>query len=97
MGLEATFHSPTSGYTSQSFGQMDDGSFTCVTHDMSAEELMWLTLYSDPDDVEGIVWEGNLGSTWTSRANGNLASPRMQMMGRPIGFRVWSGDGGTDN
>lgn len=69
----------------------------CEAHDMSMEELMYLTIFADSNDAEGIVWEGNFGSTWVSRANGNVSSPREQMGGRPIGFRVWMGEGGMPN
>lgn len=69
----------------------------CEAHDMSLEELMWLTIYADSNDAEGIVWEGNFGSTWVSRANGNVSSGRLRMGGRPIGFRVWMGEGGMPN
>ena len=55
---------------------------------------MYLTIYSDSNDVEGMIWEGNFGSTWTGRANGDNPSSKMKMLGRPIGFRVWKGNGG---
>lgn len=64
---------------------------------MSLEELMYLRIYSDSNDVEGIVWWGEQGTEWVSRANGNNDSPKEQMGGRPIGFRVWMGDGGREN
>ena len=98
-GFEATIYSPTSGYSTQQFGTMDgtDPDTYCEAHDMSMEELMYLTIFADSNDAEGIVWEGNFGSTWVSRANGNVSSPREQMGGRPIGFRVWMGEGGMPN
>lgn len=74
-----------------------DPDTVCETQDMSMEELMWLTIFADSNDAEGIIWEGHLGSVWTSRANGNVGSPRLRMGGRPIGFRVWMGDGGMEN
>ena len=74
-----------------------DRDTVCEAQDMSAEELMYLTIYADSNDAEGIVWEGNFGTVWTSRANGNVSSPKEQMGGRPIGFRVWMGDGGMPN
>ena len=58
---------------------------------------MYLTIYSDSNDVEGMIWEGNFGSTWTGRANGDNTSSKMKMLGRPIGFRVWKGNGGVNN
>ena len=63
----------------------------CEYHDMSNEELMYLSIYSDSNDVEGIVWWGHLGTEWISRANGDSFSPKEQVSGRPIGFRVWLG------
>ena len=53
---------------------------------------MYNRIFSDTNDVEGIIWWGNGGTQWDSRANGNLDSPIERMGGRPIGFRVWSGD-----
>ena len=64
---------------------------------MENEELMWLKIYADSNDAEGIIWWGHLGTEWISRANGELASPKEQMGGRPIGFRVWMGKGGREN
>ena len=58
---------------------------------------MFLQVFADDNDVEGVVWEGNQGTEWISRANGNIALPKEQMQGRPIGFRVWMGKGGKDN
>jgi len=75
----------------------DDDDTLCEAQDMSMEELMFLTIYADRNDAEGIVWEGDAGTIWTSRANGDVGSPREQMQGRPIGFRVWMGKGGMDN
>lgn len=59
---------------------------------MSNEELMYNRIFSDSNDVEGIIWWGNGGTQWDSRANGNLDSPIERMGGRPIGFRVQHGD-----
>ena len=42
----------------------------CEAFSMGLEELMWLTIYFDNNDAEGMVWEGHLGSIWASRANG---------------------------
>lgn len=63
----------------------------CDTRDVSLEELMYFTIYSDRNDIEGIVFEGNKGTSWSLRANGAL-SERFRMKGRPVGFRVWEGD-----
>ena len=49
----------------------------CETFNMGLEELMWLTLYSDTNDVEGMIWEGNFGSSWIARANGANPSSKM--------------------
>ena len=57
---------------------------------------MYLTLFSDSNDIEGFLWEVNFGSAWMGKADGLDASPKMQMLGRPIGFRVWKGTGGGD-
>lgn len=64
---------------------------------MSAEELMYLTIFADNNDVEGITWTGNFGTEWVSRANGQEQSPVLRLEGRPIGFRVWMGEGGKEN
>ena len=48
----------------------------CEYHDMQGEELMYVEIYSDSNDVEGIVWWGNKGSEWVSRANGEKSSGR---------------------
>ena len=42
----------------------------CETHNIGQEELMWMTIYFDSNDAEGIVWEGEKGSKWISHANG---------------------------
>jgi hypothetical protein len=49
----------------------------CETFSMGLEELMYLTLYSDVNDVEGMIWEGNFGSNWIGRANGSGSSSKM--------------------
>ena len=77
-GFEATIYSPLTGYSTQTFGTMDnyaiDDDTYCEVHDVSNEELMYLTIYADYNDMEGFVWEGNQGTTWTSRANGEDTS-----------------------
>ena len=94
-GFEVGITSPTSGYSSRVFGTVDDNEFgtICNTVDTSNEELMFVTIFADLNDVEGMIWEGNFGTTWTMRANGE-ENERRQMGGRPIGFRVYMGDGG---
>ena len=61
------------------------------------EEIVYFTVYSDINDVEGIVFEGYDGTEWSFKANGNEASPKEKLLGRPIGFRAWIGDGGIPN
>lgn len=61
------------------------------------EELMYVTIYSDENDAEGIVFEGYLGTEYSYRANGKEFSPKERLGGRPIGFRVWQGDGAIAN
>ena len=58
---------------------------------------MYFTVYSDINDVEGIVFEGYDGTEWSFGANGEEKSPKERLGGRPIGFRVWTGDGGIPN
>lgn len=58
------------------------------------EELMYFTVFYDINDVEGILLEGYAGTEYIYRANGMESSPRLRLGGRPIGFRVWQGDGG---
>lgn len=98
-GFEVGITSPTSGYSFQTFGTVNgtDPDTVCETQYMGLEELMYLTIFVDSNDVEGMIWEGNFGTTWTQRANGNKPSPKMNLGGRPIGFRVWMGDGGMEN
>ena len=58
---------------------------------------MWFTVFYDINDVEGILFEGHQGTEYSFRANGEEASPKLQMKGRPIGFRSWIGEGGIAN
>ena len=74
----------------------DEDTF-CDTFDMSMEELMYLIIYADSNDAEGMTWTGDKGTTWIARANGEAQSPNERMKGRPIGFRVWMGQGGKEN
>ena len=59
------------------------------------EEIMYATIYSDTNDVEGFIFEGYLGSPYVFRANGADHSPKFRLGGRPIGFKVGEGLGGT--
>ena len=63
---------------------------------MGAEEIVDIVIYSDSNDVEGLVFKGHLGTTWTMRANGKKFT-EFKMLGRPIGFGMYMGKGGTDN
>ena len=56
---------------------------------------MYVTVYSDSNDIEGLVLEGHLGTEYVMRANGLQSSPKFQMAGRPIGFGIYMGTGGT--
>lgn len=42
----------------------------CEYHDMTLEELMYVEIYADSNDAEGIVWWGHKDTEWVSRANG---------------------------
>jgi hypothetical protein len=57
-------------------------------------DILYFTLYKDWNDIEGFIFEDYLGNTYTMRADGNSASPKFKMAGRPVGFRVWVGWGG---
>ena len=56
------------------------------------EELKYFTIYSDINDIEGFVFEGQSGKEYSFRANGEESSEKYRLGGRPIGFRVWSGN-----
>ena len=58
---------------------------------------MYVEIFSDSNDIEGMILTGHLGTIWTMRANGARSSPVFQMAGRPIGFGMYMGYGGTDN
>ena len=93
-GFRAEIYSPTSGTQYQDFGVMPTpgGLNKCVGADIViSEELMYVTIYSDINDAEGIVFEGYKGTEYSYRANGNELSPKERLGGRPIGFRVWQG------
>lgn len=91
-GFEVGITSPVSGYQFQTFGTVNGtaNDETCITYDLSQEELMFSTIFADSNDMEGLIFEGNGGTTWTMRANGKT-NQRFQLEGRPIGFRVWMG------
>lgn len=70
----------------------------CEGADISIdEELMFVSIYSDINDAEGIIFESWKGTEYAYRANGQELSDRARLGGRPIGFRVKLGLGGTDN
>ena len=75
---------------------MDSSGNECVYIAITSE-IMYLTVYSDINDIEGLVFEGYDTTQWNFRANGLNSSPKYRMGGRPIGFRVWSGPGGVPN
>ena len=52
------------------------------------EELMYVSIYSDINDAEGIVFKSWLGTEYSYRANGEELSDEARLGGRPIGFRV---------
>ena len=56
---------------------------------------MYATIYADSNDIEGWIFEGYLGTQYTFRANGDDPSDKFRMGGRPIGFYVNEGRGGT--
>lgn len=96
-GFSVEVTSQTQSYNFDYGTVVDPGEFffTCETVDMSNDELMFVTIFADDNDVEGFIWEGYSGTTWTMRANGE-ENERRQMGGRPIGFRVAIGEGGLD-
>ena len=95
-GFRPEIYSPTSGTQYQTFGVMDAPGDQCYGLSIT-EEIMYFTVYSDVNDAEGIVFEGYEGTEWSFRANGNEFSPKERLGGRPIGFRVWQGEGGISN
>ena len=95
-GFSVSISSPTSGISSQTFGFMDLPGNECITVPITSE-IMYLTVYSDLNDIEGLIFEGYDTTKWTLRGNGLDFSPKFRMGGRPIGFRVWSGPGGVAN
>ena len=56
-GFEVGITSPISGYSKQTFGTVNgtDSDTVCETFDFGAE-LMFLQVFADWNDVEGIVW-----------------------------------------
>ena len=95
-GFRPEIFSPTSGTSFQTFGTMDQPGDNCFQVSIT-EEIMFLTVYSDINDSEGFVFEDYTGTEFEFRANGNEASPKERLGGRPIGFRVWMGQGGQEN
>ncbi len=67
-----------------------DPETVCESVDVSQEELMYVSIFSDENDIEGLMIEGNKGTNFTMRANGEI-SDRFRMKGRPVGFRVMEG------
>ena len=58
---------------------------------------MYIEIYSDTNDIEGLVIYGNKGAVWTMRANGDKNINKFRMGGRPLGFGIYMGKGGTNN
>ena len=58
---------------------------------------MFLTVFADSNDVEGLIFEDYATTQFVARANGELTSGRQQLGGRPICFRVTMGEGGRPN
>ena len=70
----------------------------CEGADLSIdEELMYVSIYSDINDAEGIVFKSWLGTEYSYRANGEELSNEERLGGRPIGFRVLQGFGGVED
>ena len=97
-GFRPEIYSPTSGTRHQTFGVMGapDPNDKCFKLSID-EEIMYFTVFSDINDVEGILLEGYEGTEWSFRANGEESSPKERLGGRPIGFRVWQGEGGISD
>ena len=97
LSFEATFYSPSAGFQSHEYGVLNDQEDDCYSQDFGTEELMFLLIYFDSNDVEGMNWTGNGGTEWKSKADGTSAAPLLRMKGRPIGFRVTMGNGGSSD
>ena len=92
-GWVATYESD-SGIKTQLFGQVNAPGDFCATIAID-EEVMYAEIFSDTNDTEGWIFTGYLGTVWTFRANGADSSPVFRLGGRPIGFKVNEGVGGT--
>lgn len=68
----------TGGNVEQVFGTLQPGGnpLTQCFDVPITEEIMYVTIYSDFNDVEGIVMEGHNGTEYVMRANGNNVSPK---------------------
>ena len=62
----------SSGTFLQTYGTLDSSNSLnkCEEFDID-EEIMFIEIYSDKNDVEGLVFYGNKGAVWTMRANGD--------------------------
>ena len=94
-GFRATLEADT-GTFYQQYGTLDSPGDTCEEVIID-EEIMYVEIFSDSNDVEGMILTGHLGTIYTLRANGKRSSPTFRMPGRPIGFGMFMGYGGTDN
>jgi len=102
-GFRTTLEADT-GTFYQSYGTLvdpvsyltDNENHFCEYFDI-LEEIMYIEIYSDSNDCEGMVLFGHEGTVYSMRANGASSSPKFRMEGRPIGFGMYMGYGGTDN
>ena len=93
-GFEIGIVSPVSGYSQLTYNQVNntsDDDLFCETVYLNTEEIRYLQLYSDSNDVEGMIWTGHLGTVWEFVGDGNDKLPAEQMGGRPIGFKIYMG------
>ena len=90
-GFEATIQSATGTFV-QTYGTLDTSSSDnkCEEFDID-EEIMYIEIYSDTNDIEGLVIYGDKGAVWTMRANGDREINKFRMGGRPLGFGIYMG------
>ena len=70
-GFRPDIYSPISGITTHDYGDVSGSDV--FDHCFSVpidEEIMYFTVFSDINDVEGILFEGHLGTEYSFRANG---------------------------
>ena len=54
----------------QTYGTLGEPGDKCETFSFGDEEIMYIKIYSDLNDIEGLEFTGNRGTVWTMRANG---------------------------